>query len=286
MTNPAFEEFLRDHKRLIAELFSSSGAERWTVSLEAFTRAAWQGIASAAAAEPSQIPELLSNLRVKDLALALGCSLGNEPAWDAFCAEFRPALYESGRALTHDEAQARELADSLLAELYGLDETKPGRNSRFAYFHGRSSLKTWLRAVLYQKFVNEYRHQKRFEELPEETAEPASHAGSVSAEDDRRYAEILGEAVESALRDLPAAEKLMLGFYYVQGLSLKQIGRMTGEHEATISRHLDALRKKLRRRIENYLTQVKKLAAFEMDRRLDFASRGALVKLEKVLKTE
>ena len=44
--------------------------------------------------------------------------------------------------------EAEELADSLFAELYGLSAEK--RGSLLRYFHGRSSLKTWLRAVLAQ----------------------------------------------------------------------------------------------------------------------------------------
>ena len=76
----------------------------------------------------------------------------------------------------------------------------------------------------------------------------------------------------------------MLGYYYVQQLTLKQIGRLTGEHEATISRHLEALRKKLRKRIEAYLRDVKRLNAYEVDRCLDFAARGVTVTLDRALK--
>lgn len=286
MANPEFDEFFAKQQRRIEALYRSSDAMRWSVALEDFAGAVWKGIATAAAADPSEIPRLLEAIHAKDLALALGCALGNEPAWNTFCAEYRPALYGAARALTHEESQARELADSLLAELYGLETTEKGRNSRFVYFHGRSSLKTWLRAVLYQKFVNEYRRQSRLEPLSEDAAEGPGRMGSVSAEDDRRYAEILGEAVEAALGELPPQEKLMLSFYYVEELTLKQIGRLTGEHEATISRHLEALRKRLRRRIENHLRNVKKLSAIEVDQCLDFASRGVMLKLEKALKTE
>lgn len=281
-----FDEVLANHRRRLEELYSSSEAARWSVPFEDFAETAWKGIATAAEAHPSEIPRLLEAIRAKDLALALGCLRGNEPAWDTFCAEYRPMLYQSARALTHDETQARELADSLLADLYGLDRTASGRNSRFAYFHGRSSLKTWLRAVLYQKFVDEYRRQSRFEPLSEDRAEPPARESSASAEDDRRYAECLSEAAEAALAELRAAEKLLLSCYYVEELTLKQVGRLRGEHEATVSRHLEALRKKLRRRIETHLRKVQKLSAFEIDRCLDFASRGVMVKLEKALKTE
>jgi RNA polymerase sigma-70 factor len=281
-----FDEFFAQHRRQIEELFESSEAARWSVSLEDFARAVWRGVEAPATKQGSQIPALLAAIRAKDLALALGCATGDEPAWDTFCAQFRPALYDSARALAHNEARARELADSLLAELYGLEKTETSRNSRFAYFHGRSSLKTWLRAVLYQKFVDEYRRESHLAPLDESAAEPPARQGSVSAEDDRRYADCLGEAVEAALADLRPPDKLLLSYYYVQELTLKEIGRLRGEHEATISRHLDALRKRLRVGIESHLRKVKKLSAIEIEQCLDFASRGVSVKLEKALKTE
>jgi RNA polymerase sigma-70 factor len=275
-----FEEFFASERRRIEALYASAHAARWQVSVEDFARAAWQGISNA---EPSEVSQLLGALRVADLAL--GCVAGSEAAWDAFCAEYRPVLYAAARVFIHEEAEARDLADSLLAELYGLDSTRPGRNSRFAYFHGRSSLKTWLRAVLYQRFVDEYRRQSRIEPLPEEAAQPAAATTpSLSAEDDRRYSECLSEALEAALAELPARDKLLLGYYYVQSLTLKQIGRLTGEHEATVSRQLQALRRLLGKRIEGHLRRVSKLSALEIDRCLDFASRGVVVKLEEALK--
>ncbi len=276
-----FEEFLASERRRLEALYAASRAERWQVSLDTFARAAWQGVSGA---EPSEIPRLLDSLRAPDLGLALGCLAGTEAAWDTFCADYRPALYAAARVYLREEAEARDLADSLLAELFGLDATRPGRNSRLAYFHGRSSLRTWLRAVLYQRFVDEYRRQRRLEPLPEEAAQPAAAASSLSAEDDRRYARCLGEALEAALRELAPRDKLLLAYYYLQSLTLKQIGRLLGEHEATVSRELQALRGLLRKRIEGHLRRVSKLTALEVERCLDFAARGVEVKLEEVLK--
>lgn len=284
MAGMTFEEFFAAYRRQIDEHYASSGAAQWSVPVQDFAQAAWKGIGPAPQSEPGEIPRLLSSLRAKDLALALGCVRGEERAWDTFCSDFRPALYEAARSVVHEEVEARELADSLLAELYGLDSAIPGRNSRFAYFHGRSSLKTWLRAVLYQKFVDEYRRQSRLVPMPEDPPAVAANGSSVSEQDDRHYAACLGEAVEATLGELPADDKLLLSYYYVQELTLKQIGRLSGEHEATISRHLETVRKKLRKRIEAYLKNVSKLSSFDLDRCLDFASRGAILNLERVLK--
>jgi RNA polymerase sigma-70 factor (ECF subfamily) len=286
MAELTFDEFFANQRTRLEALYLASGAEQWSVPLEALARAAWQGIAATASVERHEIPGLLGTLRAEDLALALGCAQGNERAWDTFCSEYRPVLYEAARAIVHEEAQARELADSLLTELYGVDSSAAVGPSRFAYFHGRSSLKTWLRAVLYRKFVDEYRRQSHLVPLPENPDEASTTASSVSEKDDQRYDACLSEAVEASLRKLPPAEKLLLSYYYVQQLTLKQIGRLTAEHEATISRHLEALRQKLRKRIEAYLRDVKRLTAYEIDRCLDFASRGVGVNLNRALKPE
>src|SRR5713226_2107978 len=63
--------------------------------------------------------------------------------------------------------RARDLADSLYAELFGLRSGGDTRQSLFRYFHGRSSLTTWLRAVLAQRHVDRIRAQRRVEPLPE-----------------------------------------------------------------------------------------------------------------------
>ena len=56
---------------------------------------------------------------------------------------------------------ARELADSIYADLFGLQERDGERRSLFRYFHGRSSLATWLRAVLAQRQVDRVRATRR-----------------------------------------------------------------------------------------------------------------------------
>jgi RNA polymerase sigma factor (sigma-70 family) len=285
MATLTFEEFYADYRGQLDEMYQLSGASVWSVRLEDFARAVWEGITPAAALESGSLPSLLKKIRIEELALALACARGNERAWEAFSFGYRNAVYDAARAFASDLTMARELTDSLTTELYGI-ETKDGqRRSKLNYYHGRSSLKTWLRAVVYQKFVDEYREMVRLEPLPEDMPAPPD-GRAVSDKDEQKYAALLGEAVSVTLRELSAEEKLRLSYYYVQQLTLKQIGRITGQHEATVSRHLDSLRKKLRRKIEDYLRKIKKLSAYEIERCLSFESRGALFKLDKELKLE
>ena len=206
--------------------------------MDDFARAVWEGISILASREASSIPELLKKIRADELALVLGCVAGNERAWEAFSFGYRNAVYEAASAFCSDMTMARELTDTLTSELYGFETRDGQRRSKLNYYHGRSSLKTWLRAVVYQKYVDEYRHLIRHDQLPDDLQQPAEEK-AVSAPDEEKYAALLGEAVSVTLRELPAEEKLVLSCYYVQLLTLKQIGRITGQHEATISRHLD-----------------------------------------------
>ena len=280
-----FGIFLVNSRQRLAELHELSGAPAWAVSLEDFARAVWEGIQPALAQGAGSVPDLLKKIRTEELALALACAQGNDRAWEAFSFGYRRALYEAACAFTSDITAARELSDSLTAELYGLQTEDGRRVSKLSYYHGRSSLKTWLRAVVFQRFVDEYRERMRLDPLPDDLPATATERAS-SGPEEERYARMLGETVTAVLSELSTAHRLLLSLYYVQQLTLKQIGRVTGEHEATISRHLDALRKKMRKRIEEYLRKVKKLGAYEIDRCLNFDSRGALFDLNKDLKPE
>ena len=85
-----------------------------------------------------------------------------------FVREYRGYLRASAGTITrHSQAgtDAHELADSLFAELFGLADGKRGEHSLFRYFHGRSSLRTWLRTILAQRHIDRLRESKRWEEF-------------------------------------------------------------------------------------------------------------------------
>ena len=200
----------------------------------------------------------LGSLHVEDLALAAACADGNEVAWEYMMTVLRPILYAAARALTKDETAARELADTLWAELYGVGRTRasvePGsdRRSLLSSFHGRSKLSTWLRSVLAQRHVDRLREARRTASLDAEDApEPVAPTEAEPPDPDReRYRTLFDAAVRGAAETIEARDRLRLGLYYVQGLTLAEVGRVTREHEATVSRKLARTRKRLRSQIE------------------------------------
>ena len=253
----------------VRELHRQSGAERWSVSEEVLREAIERSVASRfrdAQGSRGEIARYLDSLQIADLALACGCACGDERAWDHFIREFRPLLYRVADALAPG-GPGREIADSLYADLYGLEERGGQRRSLFGYFHGRSTLATWLRSVVAQRVVDRSRELRRLEPLPgHDEAVPALSTG-VAAPADPDRARLVGavqRALSSALAGLEPRARLRLALYYTQDLTLSEIGRALGESEATASRKLAGARKAIREDVERRLRHDARLSAQEV----------------------
>jgi RNA polymerase sigma factor (sigma-70 family) len=201
-----------------------------------------------------------------DLELAQRCAAGDPAAWDRFVLEYRPVLYRAADALDRHGA-AREVADSLYAELFGVrrsGDDKGEPQSLFRYFQGRSSLATWLRAVLAQRYVDRLRSSRRLEQLREQGdagAGPGINARALVApasEPDperSRYTALLASVLARVVSALQPRDRLRLSAYYVQDLTLAQVGRLLQEHEATVSRQLARTRRAIRADVERTLRE-------------------------------
>jgi RNA polymerase sigma-70 factor, ECF subfamily len=242
--------------KLVEELFRAARADRWAIHPERFADVLR---ASADRAAPADLPRYLRGLHLEDLALACACAEGDERAWDHFVKEYRQALYRAGDALD-PSGGGREIADSIYAELYGLSRAS-GRTggsreqSLFRYYHGRSSLKTWLRTVLAQRHVDAIRVGRRLEPLPddEEVPPPALPRADPPDPDRVKYRAVMQRAFKVALARLSDRDRLRLASYYSQELTLAETGRILKEHEATVSRQLAKTRQALRREVERHL---------------------------------
>lgn len=239
---------------MVQRLYALAKAGRWELSTSGFRDVL-------AASLEKGIPEgersarnverYLRGLHLEDLALACACMEGHDPAWEHLVLEYRPALYRAADAMDPTGA-ARELADALYAELFGTAKEDGPPRSLFRYFHGRSSLATWLRSVLAQRHVDWLRANRRFDPLPEEEVLPA--AGASSSDPERsRFLPLLQQALGASIAQLEPHDRLRLACYYAQQLTLAEIGRLLHEHEATVSRHLARTRRAIRQMVERWL---------------------------------
>lgn len=248
------------HRPAVEAAYRRGHGERWEVSPATFAAAVATSVrkrfADGSASSAAAVDAYIDSLHAEDLALACACAAGHGAAWDHFVLTYRPELYRAARAIA-GEAAARELADSLYADLYGLSSADGQRRSLLVYYHGRSRLGTWLRSVLSQRHVDGIRAGRRLTSLDdpdESTPEPV--ATSAGAEPDAAARmRVAATCVSVALAGLDAASRLRLAYYYVHGLTLAEAGRLFGEHEATASRKLDKARTALRRLIEASLSE-------------------------------
>lgn len=258
---------------LVENLFRKAEAERWGLSIEDFGELVEASVRHGLSSDEPTSRELnryLEGLHLADLALAGACARGSDAAWEHFMLEQRPVLYRAADALD-PAGGARELADSLYAELYGVRGATGERRSLFRYFHGRSSLTTWLRAVLAQRYVDRFRAQRRVDPLPsDDGAAPAARPRDTDP-DRATLVPLVEQVLEAAIGALPAKDRLRLRSYYASQMTLAEIGRITGEHEATVSRQLSRTRRTLRSEVERLLSGQARLTPAQIARAFELA---------------
>ena len=185
-------------------------------------------------------------LHLEELAIARGCALGRESAWRHFLAQYQDKLTRAAVEMTRSAALGEELASALYSELFGLTEHEGKRWSPLLGYSGRGSLMGWLRAILAQRRVDQYRKIGRETALNE--IEPAA---AVSEQIELKRLEDLRVALKMTLSGASAEERFLLSAYYLDRRTLEEISGVLRVHVATVSRKLkratDRLRKQLLR---------------------------------------
>ncbi len=247
LPSTAAQEFAAQH-------YASSGAQQLGMDQAALAALLAQvvlqvGVFGDAGAELG----FLASLCVDELVLAHACAQGNERAWELFLTRYRNTLYESAYKIARTESGARSLADSLYAELYGVDSKGQQRTSKLLYYQGRGSLQGWLRVVTAQAYVNQYRSLRREMSLDAAVEDGAQFA---APEPERAVVDPRVEAAVAAeLEGLDAEERFLLAAYYLDHRTLAEIAKLQGVHESTISRKLERITTGTRKRVRKRLMQ-------------------------------
>lgn len=238
---------------VLEQLYAQAIAGRWRPARATFDSALDVAVARRfgdAAPSDDDVRTFLTSLHLADLALACACRDGEERAWEGLIQEHRPALRAAARTMARD-GSAEELADSLFADLYSAG-TGSG-TPLLAYYHGRARLGSWLRTVLAQRYVDRYRAGRRTVAL-----ENAGEVPVLAEQTDPHhhdYVRMVQRALDEAIEALPGDDRLRLRLYYGGSMTLAQIGKLVGEHEATVSRKLERARRTLRGEVDRRLTE-------------------------------
>ena len=273
----------RDLDLFLRDLFAKSGGEKYGVTEQQF------GDILTAIAEKylpaevsiSEVRTLYSTLHIEELVLARACASGHERAWEDFMIRYREKLHDAALRIAKEESKARELAGVMYADLYGTSLRDGVRVSKFSYYGGRGSLEGWLRTVMAQRQVNEYRSNRHTVSLEEETEagkQFASTSNSPAATSDPR----LAAATDEALGSLAPEDRCILAYYFLEDLTLARIAAILRVHESTISRRLEKLIRQLRKDILLRLTR-KGMSRRQAEEALETDVRDLAIDIRKQL---
>ena len=250
-------------------------------------------------AQTIEVKEFIDDMRADDLCLIIACERGDEAAWEDLVANFDGAVKSAARKISSNAEDAEDLASSIWAELYGLRQDADGnKKSKLAYYSGRGSLAGWLRAVVAQLAVDQFRKQSRyvqieedreFENLAAEASASSDHHGASDVHNpEERYSESrtaadVADALETAITGLEDEDRLILKMYYFDDLKLKEIATTFGYHEATASRKIVRVQNEIRKTVEKALKTQHGWSDGEVKRYLSDTASGLGISFEKLL---
>ncbi len=251
-------------------------------------------------ADRNAVRSFIDEIRSDDLCLIIACERGNELAWEDLVTNFDATVKSAARKMAANAEDAEDLAGSIWAELYGLRLDADGnKKSKLAYYSGRGSLGGWLRAVVSQLAIDEFRKQAKFVQIEEDrdfenlAEESSNHAGNdrvvhhaENPEDlltEKRSRADVAKALASAIEGLEDEDRLILKLYYFEDLKLKDIAATFGYHEATASRRLARLQGDIRKSVEKELKREYGWTDTEVRRHLTETAENLGVSFEKML---
>lgn len=250
-------------------------------------------------ASGAEIKAFVDELRADDLCLIVACENADEKAWNDLVRNFDSTVKSAARKIANNNDDAEDLASSIWAELHGLRQDKNGKlRTKLSYYSGRGSLAGWLRAVVSQLAIDEFRKQSRFvqieenrefENLANESSEKSENNSVVGHSDnpeqifsENQTRKDVAEALKFAIEELEAEDKLILKLYYFDELKLKDIGVCLGFHEATASRKLARTQAEIRKSVERTLKTAHGWSDAEVKRYLSETAEKLGVNLEKM----
>ena len=262
---------------------------------------------------PEELRQFIGDLQASDLYLAVACAAGNEHAWWEFDAGYRRFIERVAQHLAGSQSEAEEALDLVYTELYGTRVVEGVRQSKFATYSGRGSLRGWLRAIVWHAVVD--LHRARRDEVTiddwtegggETVDRPGwrglAHSGETVAIEgvaQGRYGAATFAALEAAFASLDDHEKLLLLYYHVEGLKLREIARLVEEpqsplrrwfqrqprqragassqprvHESTVMRWLEKVYARIQKRFSEELRTTHGLGADEIKLCVEMAGGG------------
>ena len=226
--------------------------------------------------------EGVAALHGDDLYLACACAASDRRALEELDRRLQRAVPSAAARMRASNSFIEEVAQRLRQKLL---VGGPDGQPKIRAYVARGPLSSWLRAAALREALNLLEGER--DDAPLDGAALGRlPAGGPDPELDlvkRRYAPEFKSALDEALRGLAAKERNLLRLYFVQGLTVEEIGRMEGTHKSTISRWLAKARANVLADVRKRLTAALKLSPVELDSLIGALQSQLHVSLHKAL---
>lgn len=226
----------------------------------------------------------LAQLRTDDLYLTTACLAGDAVALETLERVLRSTVPGAVARLRLDASTVSDVEQLVRQRLL---VAPSGGAPKLHEYGGRGALKQWLRAVALRVALNHLDGRRPEDSLDADGAPVLAAAGP-----DPEMALLKQHArdefkavLQEVLAGLPPHERSLLRLYFLQGLTVEQIGRMEGTHKSTVSRWLTRTRATVLAEVQRRLAERLRLEPGEYDSLLGLLRSQLSLSLHRVLNT-
>ncbi|HZS48132.1 MAG TPA: sigma-70 family RNA polymerase sigma factor [Blastocatellia bacterium] len=238
----------------------------------------------------SSVVEFIAKLKADDLYLATACDHGDESAWQCFHDRYRRLIERTASQFCSSSADAEDLSAALLSDLF-LPTDDGEVKTRIGRYSGLGSLQGWLKVMVHNRAIDRYRRTVTTSSIDDQDGSKewervvAVNEDPVESIVEQKYLSTASRALKASLDALDTKDKLLLVFYYRDGLTLKEIAALPSfkVHEATISRWLEKIHKNVRKEFEKRLTRDEKLKLAEIRECCAIAMKRGVLEIRQYL---
>jgi RNA polymerase sigma-70 factor (ECF subfamily) len=224
----------------------------------------------------------LGSLNTCDLYLACACARGDAAALAVFERRCLGVLDDVLRRMSGvDSDLVEDVKQQLRKKLFVADAGRP----KILEFSGRGELRRWVRVLGVREALGLLRRARRETRDDDALAERvgAAIADPELAYFQKRYQHEFANAFAAALQCMSDRERLLLRQYFVDGLTVDELGALFRVHRATAARQLARAQVKLTEQILAALVRVLDVSATELDSILRLIRSGLELRLGSLL---
>jgi RNA polymerase sigma-70 factor (ECF subfamily) len=280
---------------------ASYDTERLGVALEVLLKTAVQGhpelmssdegqkdfLSYVAARLPQYVPaeQEVARLHVVDLLLAKACAEGHAGALELFDQEFLGAVSAAGRKLSMSDTQCDELRQQVRMKL--LVPGDGGTAPKISNYAGTGALRSWVYATGLRTGLNELRRLGR---APMPAGDEQLLVAMPDRNDDQELAymkEVYRSAFASSFRGAVASLEVRLSnvlrHYYLDEMTLEQIGALYRVHKTTVMRWVNKAHAELEQETKSRMVDHLKLRPTDVESVMRLIQSGIQLGLASVL---